>query len=139
MGRRFGRRTIPDNAHVTTAVVFGPDAHALALAGSMAVATNTFSPMANGVHMPTVDSAPTPRGYTGDRGYGVNRMGGRTDPLQYYSSAITSIQHPVSHRLGIGAGAAGQPGLPSTGQDGGGLASLAWLGYGQLGQFGLGQ
>jgi len=129
-------QVIPGNGCVTTALVFGPDAHSLRLAGSMAIATNTFSPMAAGVHSPGA----SPRGFVGDRGYGVNRMTGRTDPVQFFAgaaAAVNPVRDPRSRRLGAGAGPSGQPGLPSTGADDGG-GPISWLGYGQFGSPGMG-
>lgn len=124
------QRVIPDNARTTTAVVYVPDAQAVALAGSMAIATNTFSPMAAGVH-----SHGTARGFTGDRGYGVNRFSGRTTPLQNFRGAARATGTPGSERLGAGAGPSGQPGLPGTGDAAG--ASM-WLGATLLGRMGMG-
>lgn len=128
------RKVIPGNGRTTVALVFGPDAHSLRLAGSMAIATNTFSPMAAGVHSPGASA----RGFVGDRGFGVNRMGGRTDPLQFYAGAAAAtapVSDPLSRRLGLGAMTSGQPGLPSTGQDNSG-SPLGWLGLGQFAQVG---
>lgn len=127
-------RVIPGNGHIVTALVFTPDQHSIRAAG-LGLATNTFSPMSAGRH-----TSGTSRGFTGDPGYGVNRMTGRTDPVQFFAGAAAAVRpvgDPRSRRLGIGAGAAGQPGLPSTGAaaDGGGLG---WLGYGQFGQPGMG-
>jgi len=130
-----GRRTIRGTGTPTTAIVFGPDRQSVSLASSMAIATNPFSPMAAGMH-----SSGTPRGYSGDPGYGVNRWAGRTPPLQFFAGAAGAVQpiaDPRSRRLGIGAGAAGQPGLPGTGTDQG-LAALGWLSLGQLSPPGMG-
>jgi hypothetical protein len=124
-------RVIPDNSHVALAVIYGPDAFSLQLAGSMAIANNTFSPMAAGRHNPSTQ----PRGYTGDRGYGVNRFAGKLNhAVQNFVGATAPIADPKSRRLGFGAGTAGQPGLPNSGADAGGLGAIAYLGYGQLGQ-----
>jgi hypothetical protein len=127
---------IPSNGQVVTALVFTPDAHSLRLAGSMAIATNTFSPMAAGVHSPGASA----RGFVGDRGYGVNRMTGRSDPVQFFAGAAAAVRpvgDPRSRRLGVGAMVSGQPGLPSTGEQAGG-GPLGWLGYGQFGAPGWG-
>ncbi len=128
----MGRR-VPGNGRTTTTVVYGPDRWAQALAASMAIATNTFSPMAAGVH----DPGGTPRGFSGDPGYGVSRWAGRTPPRQAYQQIAHPVADPMGNRLGIGAGVAGQPGLPNTGID---LPeqSLGWLSYGQTGTLGMG-
>lgn len=108
------RRTIPGNGRTTVAIVFGPDRQSIQ-AASLGMATNTWSPMSSGRHSPGGSAA---KGFVGDRGYGVNRMGGRTDPLQVFTgaaAAIRPVRDPRSARLGAGAGVAGQPGLPSTG------------------------
>jgi hypothetical protein len=124
------RRTVPDNANVTTAVIFTPDAWSLSVAGSMAIATNTFSPMAAGRH-----SSGTPRGFSGDRGYGVNRMPHRLPyALQNFYSAVAPLaaKGARSKRLGAGAMPSGQPGLPNTGGDAGGIAALGIMSFSQI-------
>lgn len=126
MGRH---RTIPGNGQTTIAVIFGPDRHALQ-AASLGMVTNTFSPMSAGRH----SAGASPRGFVGDRGYGVNRMGGRTGPLQLFAgaaAAVKPIRAPKSSRLGANAGVSGQPGLPSTGTSalfGAGYAPAGWGG-----------
>lgn len=128
-----GRRVVPGNTDVTVAIVSGPDAWSQQIAGSMAIATNTFSPMAHGVH------STGGQGFTGDRGYGVNRWAGRLPyAVQNFMGPVDPIRNPRSRRLGIGAGVAGQPGLPNTGSDAGGLAPLAWMGYSSVGRTSLG-
>lgn len=131
-------QVIPGNGRVEIAIIYGPDAHACRLAGSMAIATNTFSPMAAGVHSPGASA----RGFVGDAGYGVNRMTGRTDPVQFFAGAAAAVRpvgDPRSRRLGHGAGPSGQPGLPSTGADpNAGVGAAGWLGYGQFGAPGWG-
>lgn len=131
-------RVVPANGQTVTALVFGPDAWSQQLAGSMAIANNTWSPMAAGIHSPGASA----RGFTMDRGSGVNgnRWAGRTPyPVQQFAgAAVLTVARPASRRLGAGAGASGQPGLPSTGADNEGLAALAWMGYGQLGRAGMG-
>lgn len=108
-----------------------PDAFARQ-AASLGLMTNTFSPGSAGVH----GSSTQPRGFTGDRGYGVNRFAGALDyaagSVQDLVRPVGPIRSPASQRVGLGAGVSGQPGFPNTGADAGGLASLAWLGYGQL-------
>ena len=130
---------VPGNARVTTAIYTVPDAWGVQ-AASLGLMTNPFSPGANGVHGPTPGSpGSSPRGWMGDRGFGVNRWAGRTSyPLQTFGQAVVPVAQPSARRLGIGAGTAGQPGLPNTGQQTGGLSSLAWLTYNPLGRTGLG-
>jgi hypothetical protein len=131
----FGRRrVIPANTRVATALVAGPDAFSVQ-AASLGAMTNTFSLGSVGRHLPGA----SPRGFVGDRGFGVNRWAGRTTyPLQTFGQAAMPVLDPSARRLGIGAGAGGQPGLPSTGNATGGLSSLAWLTYNPLGRTGLG-
>lgn len=127
-------RTVAGNGQTVAVTVYGPDAWSVHTAGSMGIAVNTFSPMSAGMH-----SSGTARGFAGDRGYGVNRWAGRTRPLQAFAgAAVAPVARPPSFRLGLGAGAAGQPGLPNTGMDAGGLAALAWMGYTQLGHTAMG-
>lgn len=87
---------------VTTVPV--PDAYAVQ-AASLGIMTNTFSPASAGHR------------YFGDPGFGVNRWAGRTiGPVQHFFGAAQSALRPATgNRLGIGAGTAGQPGLPNTG------------------------
>lgn len=119
---------IPGNAVYDTVVRFVPDAHARRVA-SLGLITSTISPASAGRHSPGA----SPIGFTGDRGYGVNRWSGRTPyqqgAVQSLGAPIAPVGDPRSRRLGIGAMPAGQPGYPSTGQDAGGLSSLAYLGY----------
>jgi hypothetical protein len=126
-------RTVRGNGDVYVTRFYGPDRWAQSLAASLAIATNTFSPMAAGVH----DPGGTPRGYAGDTGYGVRRFAGRTLPRQGYQQIAAPVADPMGARLGIGAGVAGQPGLPNTGIDKPDQA-MGWLSYGQLGTLGLG-
>lgn len=126
----MGRR-IPGNGRVVTSIEFGADRQSIALAGSMAIATNPFSPMAAGVHAPATQA----RGFSGDPGYGVNRYGNDLGPMQQFYGAARPIAQPVSMRLGFGAGVSGQPGMPGTGQDASGLAGLD---LGQLRSVGFG-
>ncbi|HWB38562.1 MAG TPA: hypothetical protein VHA75_21290 [Rugosimonospora sp.] len=118
----MARRVIPGNARTILALIFPPDAQSTALASSMAIANNTLSPMAAGVH-----SSGTTRGFSGLGGFGVNRATGRTDPQQLWAGAagaVQPVQTPKSRRLGAGAMPSGQPGLPSTGQNASGIADL---------------
>lgn len=124
-------RVIRGNGRQETITVYGPDAWSYQ-AASLGIATNPYGAMSAGVH-----TSGTPRGFSGDRGSGVNRWGGATlFPLQQFSSAVVPIAAPLpqSSYLGFGAGVSGQPGLPSTGQDATGLASMIALGhYGMTG------
>jgi hypothetical protein len=116
-------RIIPGNGVVVTAVVYEPDRWAVQ-AASLGHMTNTNSPASAGVGTRS----------WGDAGYGVNRMTGRTAPLQAFAGAIMPILRPQARRLGMQAGVSGQPGLPNSGTDAG---PAAWLSMGQLGRMGL--
>jgi hypothetical protein len=121
-------RTITGNVVYDRVMRFIPDAFARQ-AASLGLMTSTISPGSAGRHSPGASAI----GFVGDRGYGVNRWAGRTPyqqgAVQSLGSPITPVGDPRSRRLGIGAMPAGQPGYPSTGQDAGGLSSLAYLGY----------
>jgi hypothetical protein len=130
----MARRMIKANTRVAVALVADPDPFAIQ-AASLGVMTNPFSPASAGIHSPGA----SPRGFVGDRGFGVNRWAGRTTyPLQHWAGAIKPVSDPSAQRLGLGAGVAGQPGLPSTGGLTGGLSSLAWMSWSPLGRAGLG-
>jgi hypothetical protein len=129
----MGRR-VPGNGQRIVTTVYGADRWSTGLARSLAIATNTFSPMAAGTHDTT---GGTSRGFSGDPGYGVSRWAGRTPPRQALQRIAAPVAAPMGARLGIGAGVAGQPGLPSTGTDRPD-SSMGWLSYGQLGTLGLG-
>jgi hypothetical protein len=128
------KRTVPGNTRVVTAVVADPDRWAIQ-AASLGLATGTFSPMSAGRH-----TSGTARGYTGDRGFGVNRWSGRTTyPLQAFRTAVGPVADPRSKRVGAGAMASGQPGLPSTGDaQYPGLGSLALMSMNPLLRQGMG-
>lgn len=131
----FKRRTVKGNARVTTAVYTVPDAWGVQ-AASLGMVTNTFSPASAGVH-----SSGSARGFIGDRGFGVNRWAGRTTyPLQTFGASIVPVADPRSRRLGIGAMAAGQPGLPGTGANAMDptLVTLARMSSSQVAKAGLG-
>jgi len=119
----WGRRTVPSNGHVVATTYYTADAWANQMA-SLGQATNTFSPMSAGVH----NRSTQPRGYTGLPGYGVNRFAGETayqlGTKQDIAAPSAPILDPLSRRLGIGAGVAGQPGMPSTGDDASGYGAL---------------
>lgn len=116
----FRRRVIPDNMRTATAWLASPDRFAVQ-AASLGVMTNTLSPGAAGIH-----GSGTPRGFTGDPGFGYNRWAGRTTySYQHWQGAAVPVADPKSKRLGIGAGVAGQPGMPSTGTAGTGTPFYA--------------
>jgi hypothetical protein len=120
----FRRRVIPDNARETKTVYYVPDPFSVQ-AASLGFATNTISPMSAG-------SGPGGGRFFGDPGYGVNRWGGALAYLagtkQDQRSLAQPVLAPLSQRLGYGAGVAGQPGLPSTGQDAAAYGSLRMMG-----------
>lgn len=123
-----GGRVIRSNVRTVQAIYCVPDAFSVQ-AASLGLMTSTISPGSHGVHSPGASAI----GFVGDRGYGVNRWAGRTPYQQGAVQAIGApsapVTNPRSRRLGIGAMPAGQPGFPSSGQDAGGLSSLAFLGY----------
>lgn len=129
--RQTGERVQTGSTYAKTVLVQGPDALAVERANSMAMATNTFSPMARGVK----DNGAA--GFTGDRGYGVNRYAGGlwvdgfpVTPQDAYSAVRPGVD-PLSQRLGYGSGVAGQPGLPSTGGAAGADQALWLMSMGQ--------
>jgi hypothetical protein len=130
-------RVIKSNDVVVTQVRGEPDPFALQTA-SLGWMTGTFSPGSAGVH-----TSGDGRGFSGDRGYGVNRWAGamayEAGSVQNLHAPVNPILDPLSPRVGLGAMTSGQPGLPQGGQDDGGLGALAYLGYGQLnGRTGMG-
>lgn len=127
-GRYRRGHVIPGNGHPLLAWAFEADRQSIQ-AASLGMATNSFSPMSAGVH---AGDGGTPRGYTGLPGFGMNgnRDSTRTGPLQVFSSAVRPITNPERRSLGMGAGVAGQPGMPSTGNAGG---LPGYMGLGQLG------
>jgi hypothetical protein len=126
---------IPANGTPVLATIYGPDAMSQQIANAMAIATSTISPMSAGRH-----TSGTSRGSSGDPGYGVNRFAGRLNyQVQGFAgAAVAAVQNPKSKRLGFGAGPSGQPGLPNTGTDAGGVSPLAWMGYDSMHSFGMG-
>lgn len=126
-------RVIPGTGTPAVVVVAGPSRQAISVAGSMATATNTISPMSAGLH------GNGQVGFNGDPGYGVNRFTGRVAyEVQRFYSAVRTAAQPVDLRLGIGAGVAGQPGMPSTGTVNPTDAPLAWMSVGQVTNLGMG-
>lgn len=105
-----GGHTVPGNTRRTTALINPPDRWSIQLASGMAIGTAPFSPMARGV-----EPNGKPGFMKGVRGNGVNRASGRTAPQQGFSGAIVPIAAPGNYAIGTGAGVAGQPGWPSTG------------------------
>jgi hypothetical protein len=122
------RGTLPGNGRPVTAWVYGPDIHSMRMA-SLGAYTNTLSPGARGTHLYPDAS---PYGYTGDPGYGVNRWAGHTTPVQNWYGLVRPLSGAAAKgkRLGANAGVSGQPGLPSTGNDAGGLSGVSYAGYG---------
>lgn len=98
-------RKIPDNLRRVVAWVAGADAHSVALASSLAVSGPTQSPMSRGAGRWQ---------FTGLDGYGVNRFGGTTSPLQSFSGVAHPVQRPQFTQLGMAAGSSNNA-LPSTG------------------------
>lgn len=113
---------MPGNTRVVTAVVADPDRWSIQ-AASLGLATLSFSPMSTGRHEGRKG------GTVGLSGFGVNRWAGRTTyPLQAFRTAVAPVVDPRSKRVGAGAMASGQPGLPSTGDaQQPGLGSLALM------------
>jgi hypothetical protein len=109
-------RIIRGNRRAQVTIINEPDPFAVQVQ-SLGVATNTFSPQSKG----TGD-----RGYSGDRGYGVNRFAGDTLPHIPLHAAQQPALTPSQYNLGIGAMVSGQPGLPNTGAESAGSA-LAWM------------
>lgn len=107
----------------------GPDGYAVAVSRGLATFWNTLSPASRG-----------PAGTrTGLVGYGVNRAGAWTAPLQNFRTAVRPVIDPMSLRLGIGAGVGGQPGLPNTASVSGTPSWLLLMAAGQTaGKAGLG-
>lgn len=124
-------RRIPGNGRVVQSIEFGADRQSISLAASLAVATAPFSPMAAGIH----DRSTQARGFGMVAGYGVNRYGNDLGPIQTFYGAVAPIASPMAARLGFGAGVAGQPGMPQSGQNASGLAGLS---LGQLTNAGMG-
>ena len=128
-----GGRVIPGTGTPAVVIVAGPSRQALSIAGSMAAATNTASPMSAGLH------GNGQMGFNGDAGYGVNRFTGRlTYEVQRFYSAVRTAAQPVDLRVGIGAGVSGQPGMPNTGGVSQADAPLAWMSVGQVTNLGMG-
>lgn len=126
-------RTIPGTGTPAYVVVAGPSRQSISVAGSMAAATNTASPMSAGLH------GNGQLGYNGDPGYGVNRFSGRVAyEVQRFYSAVRTAAQPSNRRVGIGAGVSGQPGMPSTGGANPTDAPLAWMSVGQVTNLGMG-
>lgn len=127
-------RTVRGNARTVKAIVNDPDPWSIQIA-SLGVMSNTFSPGSAGIHL---TGGASPRGFVGDRGFGVNRWAGRTRyPLQHFAGAGKPVLDPMAQRLGMGAGVSGQPGLPSTGSDAA-MPAVAWLGWVPTGRAGMG-
>jgi hypothetical protein len=101
-----------------------PDPYAVQLAGSMAIATNTRSPMADNGNV-----------FRGDPGFAVNRFAGKLaqdHPEQTFGGNIRPITYPNSIRVGMQSGPSSQPAFPGTGTDAS-LGSVALMNGAVLG------
>lgn len=103
--RPTGRR-IPGTARQITAWVNVPDAQSVRMMRSLAIATDTRSPMAGGRDT-----------FTGVSGHGVHRFAGRLQdtPQPFIGSPISPVSSPTAIRVGAQGGPSSMPGLPSTG------------------------
>lgn len=123
-------RVIRSNDRVETRLVGAPDPMSVQIA-SLGYVTNTFSPASAGIH-----SGGQPRGFTGDRGFGVNRFAGALDhaigPIQHYGGLTNPLHNPLAQRVGLGAMTSGQPGFPNSSPAPQDVSTLAYLGYGQM-------
>lgn len=128
-GGRAGR-VIKSNDRIETRLVGAPDPMSIQIA-SLGWVTNTFSPASAGIH-----SGGQPRGFTGDRGYGVNRFSGALDraagPVQPYGPLTSPLTDPLANRVGLGAMVSGAPGFPNSAPSPQDVSTLAYLGYGQM-------
>lgn len=102
-GHRITTTAVPTTIRLQT-----PDPLSVSLAGSMAIATNTRSPMANnGGNF-----------YSGDEGFGDRRFGGKLiEPMQTFGGNVQPITYPGAIRVGMQAGPSSAPAYPSTGAD----------------------
>lgn len=124
------RKRVPSNVRVVPAITTVPDPYGVQ-AASLGLITNTFSPASSGLIGGS--KHPGPAGSQGLSGVGVNRWAGADPrPVQSFIGAAAPVADPKAQRLGFGSGVSGQPGLPSTGDQTGGLAfgTPAGLGMG---------
>lgn len=116
-------RLIKSRDQIVTMIRGMPDAFAVQ-AQSLGAIVGTFSPASIGRHDGHAG------GFTGDRGFGVNRWAGafpyQSGPVQQYNRLPDPVLNPISSRTGFGAMSSGQPGLPQSGQLNGDTA-VAWL------------
>jgi hypothetical protein len=123
-----------ENTRTVAALVNGPSPQAVALASSMAIATNTSSPMARG-------GGPEPGGSTfaGLPGVGVHRFTGWVYPPTGDPSvrAVTPVAIPVDVKYGFGGGPSQPPAYPSTGHQAD-FGALAAMDLGKLNHVGMG-
>jgi hypothetical protein len=100
-----------------------PDPLAMSLAASMAIATNTRSPMStNGGNF-----------YSGDPGFATHRFAGKLlEAKQNFGGNIAPITYPGSIRTGMQSGPSSPPAFPSTGYSSG-YSSLASMNGAVLG------
>lgn len=122
------------NTRVQPVLANGPSAQSIAQMQTLALATNTASPMARGMR---IWAEP-------QDGYNNTRLTGRLDPryVEGVNSvsgvdnavlAIRPVLHPVSVRINFQSGASQQPAYPGTGQATNFGSDLAWMSLGQMG------
>lgn len=99
-------RVIPGNTRRISTIVAVPDRESTSLAGSLAVATNPFSPMSSG----------PVRMFAGLAGFGANRMGQDLGPMQAFKGVVLPFP---------GTPYTPQGSLPAT--IAGTTSSLAWM------------
>lgn len=110
-GHRVNHRSIPIVQHFEQ-----PDPFSVQAAGSMAIATNTLSPMSTNGNT-----------FRGDPGFAVNRFAGKLlQPIQLFGGNISPITYPGSIRTGMQSGPSSQPAFPGTGTDAG-MGALALM------------
>jgi len=121
-GARPTGHKVNTTAVPTTFMLQTPDPFAVQLAGSMAIATNTGSPMAHNHNR-----------YVGDPGFAVHRFAGKLGhAVQNFGGNIAPIQYPGAIRVGMQSGPSSQPAFPGTGNEAG-SGSLAMMNGAVLG------
>lgn len=128
---------VGENTAIQSVQTNGPSAQSVGQMVTLAVATNTASPMARGFRV-----------WSQDAGDPTRRMTGRMDPAKVsglndvsgINSAVNAIRpvlHPNGVRVGFQGGPSQQPAYPGTGQAVAFGSPLAWMSVGQVGM-GLG-
>jgi hypothetical protein len=117
----FNKKVYPSNTRAVSGLATVPDLQSRELVGALGLMTNTFSP----------GSQSTYGMYSGVPGDGVNRMTGRTSPLQFWAgagAAVSPVSDPGKYSLGAQAGASGIA-LPNTSvaPDPSGISSAALM------------